>query len=149
VFESKFILPLDFSEEVAAAKYMSQLQHDMWVVAAEQSYCRSLPAAVSGSRPRPTPIRSINIIMTAERKFWRCVETDQRLRLFGLEPPKPRIEAVRIVDMTSSNAWAEFARSRNSAAPVAGRRVLDLAPQARVVADQHGGRRIRQRVQKA
>ena len=29
--------------------------------------------------------------------------------LFGVEPPRPRIEAVRIVDMTSSNAWAEFA----------------------------------------
>ena len=24
-------------------------------------------------------------------------------------PPKPRIQAVRIVDMTTSNAWAEFA----------------------------------------
>ena len=29
--------------------------------------------------------------------------------LFGVEPPKPRIEAVRIVDMTISNSWAEFA----------------------------------------
>lgn len=29
--------------------------------------------------------------------------------LFGAEPPKPRIEAARIVDMTASNAWAEFA----------------------------------------
>ena len=27
----------------------------------------------------------------------------------GAEPPRPRIEAVRIVDMGSSNAWAEFA----------------------------------------
>jgi hypothetical protein len=27
----------------------------------------------------------------------------------GVEPPKPRIEAVRIVDMSTSNAWAEFA----------------------------------------
>jgi hypothetical protein len=26
-----------------------------------------------------------------------------------LEPPKPRIQAVRIVDMSGSNAWAEFA----------------------------------------
>jgi len=26
-----------------------------------------------------------------------------------VEPPKPRIEAVRIVDMSSSNVWAEFA----------------------------------------
>ena len=30
-------------------------------------------------------------------------------RLFGVEPPKPRIEAVRIVDMGASNSWAEFA----------------------------------------
>ena len=29
--------------------------------------------------------------------------------MFGIEPPKPRIEAVRIVDMSASNAWAEFA----------------------------------------
>jgi hypothetical protein len=29
--------------------------------------------------------------------------------LFGVEPPKPRIEAIRVVDMSSSNAWAEFA----------------------------------------
>jgi hypothetical protein len=37
------------------------------------------------------------------------VENGERPRLFGLEPPKPRIDAVRVVDMTSSNAWAEFA----------------------------------------
>ena len=30
-------------------------------------------------------------------------------RLFGVEPPKPRIEAVRIVDMSGSNSWGEFA----------------------------------------
>jgi len=30
-------------------------------------------------------------------------------RLFGVEPPRPRIEAVRIVDMSASNSWAEFA----------------------------------------
>src|SRR5262249_6172998 len=29
-------------------------------------------------------------------------------RLFGATPPRARIEAVRIVDMSSSNAWAEF-----------------------------------------
>ena len=50
-----------------------------------------------------------HLIVTAERKFWRCVESGEPPRLFGVEPPKPRIEAVRIVDMTSSNAWAEFA----------------------------------------
>jgi hypothetical protein len=29
--------------------------------------------------------------------------------LFGVKTPRPRIEAVRIVDMTSSNSWAELA----------------------------------------
>ena len=49
-----------------------------------------------------------HLIVTAERKFWRCVETGEPPRLFGVEPPKPRVEAVRTVDMSSSNAWAEF-----------------------------------------
>src|SRR5258708_18259723 len=31
VFESKFMLPWSFSEEAAVAKYMAQLQHNMWV----------------------------------------------------------------------------------------------------------------------
>ncbi len=46
--------------------------------------------------------------MTAEKKFWRCVENGEPPRLFGVEPPRARIEAVRIVDMGASNAWAEF-----------------------------------------
>ena len=29
--------------------------------------------------------------------------------LINAEPPRPRIEAIRIVDMSSSNSWAEFA----------------------------------------
>ena len=45
----------------------------------------------------------------AERKFWRCVESGEPPCLFGVEPPRPRIEAVQIVDMSTSNAWAEFA----------------------------------------
>jgi hypothetical protein len=47
--------------------------------------------------------------LTAERKFWRCVETGEPPRLFGVEPPRPRIEAVQVVDMSASNSWAEFA----------------------------------------
>jgi len=34
VFEAKFMVPWSFSEEAAAEKYMPQLQHNMWVVAA-------------------------------------------------------------------------------------------------------------------
>ena len=50
-----------------------------------------------------------HLIVTAERKFWRCVESGEPPRLVGVEPPRPRIEAVRIVDMSASNSWAEFA----------------------------------------
>jgi hypothetical protein len=50
-----------------------------------------------------------HLLLTAEKKFWRCVESGEPPHLFGVEPPRPRIEAVRIVDMSASNAWAEFA----------------------------------------
>src|SRR5882762_1494715 len=50
-----------------------------------------------------------HLLLTAEKKFWRCVESGELPRLFFAEPPRPRIEAIRVVDMSSSNAWAEFA----------------------------------------
>jgi hypothetical protein len=37
VFEAKFMLSWSFSEEAAAEKYMPQLRHNMWVVAAGTS----------------------------------------------------------------------------------------------------------------
>ena len=110
IFESKFMLPWYFSEEAAAEKYMPQLQHNMWVVAARSAV---LSVITGGGKwveikAHADPLYQ-HLIVTAERKFWRCVESGEPPRLFGVEPPKPRIEAVRIVDMTSSNAWAEFA----------------------------------------
>jgi len=110
VFEAKFMLPWSFSEEAAAEKHMPQLQHNMWVVAAR----RAVLSVITGGgkwveiKTEADPLYQ-HLIVTAERKFWRCVESGEPPRLFGVEPPKPRIEAVRIVDMSSSNAWAEFA----------------------------------------
>ena len=110
VFESKFMLPWSFSEEAAAEKHMPQLQHDMWVVAARASV---LSVITGGGKWVEIKIHADplyqHLVVTAERKFWRCVESGEPPALFGVEPPKPRIAAVRIVDMGSSNAWAEFA----------------------------------------
>jgi hypothetical protein len=50
-----------------------------------------------------------HLLLTAEKKFWRCVESGETPHSFGIEPPRARIDAVRVVDMTSSNSWAEFA----------------------------------------
>jgi predicted phage-related endonuclease len=110
VFEAKFMLPWSFSEEAAVTKYMPQLQHNMWVVAARSAI---LSVITGGGKwveitTHADPLYQ-HLIVTAERKFWRCVESGERPALFGVEPPKPRIEAVRMVDMSISNAWAEFA----------------------------------------
>jgi hypothetical protein len=50
-----------------------------------------------------------HLLLTAERKFWRWVESGESPHLFGIEPPRPRLEAVRSVGMSGSNAWTEFA----------------------------------------
>jgi len=51
----------------------------------------------------------LSVLVSAEKKFWRCVQSGEPPHLINAEPPRPRIEAVRIVDMSSSNSWAEFA----------------------------------------
>src|SRR5207344_3392072 len=109
VFEAKFMLPWSFSEEGAAEKYMPQLQHNMWVTNATTSV---LSVITGGGKWVEITLSADplyqHLLLTAEKKFWRCVETGDPPRVFGIEPPRPRIEAVRIVDMSTSNAWAEF-----------------------------------------
>jgi predicted phage-related endonuclease len=110
VFEAKFMLPWSFSEEAAAEKHMAQLQHNMWVTNARLSV---LSIITGGGKWVELGIAADplyqHLLLTAEKKFWRCVESGEAPRLFGVEPPQPRIAAVRMVDMSSSNSWAEFA----------------------------------------
>jgi hypothetical protein len=51
----------------------------------------------------------LSVLVQAEKKFWRCVQSGEPPHLINAEAPRPRIEAIRIVDMSSSNSWAEFA----------------------------------------
>jgi len=110
VFEAKFMLPWSFSEEGAAEKYMPQLQHNMWVTNATTAV---LSVITGGGKWVEITVAADSLyqhlLLTAEKKFWRCVESGGPPRLFFAEPPRPRIEAIRVVDMSSSNAWAEFA----------------------------------------
>ena len=113
------MLPWSFSEGFAAEKYMAQLQHNMWVTNARTA---ALSIITGGGKWVEIGIAADplyqHLLLTAEKKFWRCVQFGDRPHLFGVEPPRPRIEAVRSVDMASSNAWAEFAalfRSTKSA----------------------------------
>jgi predicted phage-related endonuclease len=97
VFEAKFMLPWSFTEEAAATKHMPQLQHNMWVVAARTAV---LSVITGGGKwveilAYADPLYQ-HLIVTAERKFWRCVETGEPPRLFGIDPPKPRIDYERL-----------------------------------------------------
>ena len=110
VFEAKFMLPWTFSEEAAAEKHMAQLQHNMWVANARSAV---LSIITGGGKWVELTIHADplyqHLLLTAEKKFWRCVMSGEEPRLFGVEPPRPRLEAVRTVDMSASNSWAAFA----------------------------------------
>jgi predicted phage-related endonuclease len=110
VFEAKFMLPWSFSEEAAAEKHMAQLQHNMWVTNAKAA---ALSIITGGGKWVEITLGADSfyqhLLLTAEKKFWRCVENGEPPRLFGVEPPRPRIEAVRVVDMSASNSWAALA----------------------------------------
>jgi predicted phage-related endonuclease len=110
VFEAKFMLPWTFSEDVAAAKHMAQLQHNMWVTSARTAV---LSIITGGGKwvemTIPADPLYQHLLLTAEKKFWRCVQSGEIPQLFGVDPPRPRLEAVRVVDMSASNSWADFA----------------------------------------
>src|ERR1700722_13540864 len=118
VFEAKFMLPWTFSEEAAAEKHMAQLQHNMWVTASRTAV---LSIITGGGKwveiTIPADPLYQHLLLTAEKKFWRCVETGETPHLFGVEPPRPRLEAIRIVDMSASNSWAEFAATYRRTRP--------------------------------
>ena len=90
VFEAKFMLPWSFSEEAAAEKHMAQLQHNMWVTNATAAVL----SVITGGRWVEIKISADSLyqhlLLTAEKKFWRCVESGEPPRLFGAEPPGAR-----------------------------------------------------------
>jgi predicted phage-related endonuclease len=120
VFEAKFMLPWNFAAEAAAEKHMAQLQHNMWVTASRHAV---LSIITGGGKwielTIPADPLYQHLLLTAEKKFWRCVQGGDIPHLFGVEPPRPKIDAIRTVDMSESNAWGEFAnlyrRTRDAA----------------------------------
>jgi putative phage-type endonuclease len=119
VFEAKFMLPWSFSEEAAAEKHMAQVQHNMWVTNAASAVLSIITGGGKWVEIKiPADSLYQHLLLTAEKKFWRCVESGEPPRLFCVEAPSVRLEAMRIVDLSSSNAWAElssvFRRTREA-----------------------------------
>jgi predicted phage-related endonuclease len=145
VYEAKFMLPWNFSEEAAADKHMAQLQHNMWVIAARSAV---LSIITGGGKWVEITVHADplyqHLLLTAEKKFWRCVQTGEPPHLFGVETPRPRLEAIKIVDMASSNSWAELAaiyvgtREAHSNHEVAKAELKKLVPEDAKEAIGHG-----------
>jgi predicted phage-related endonuclease len=90
VFEAKFMLPWSFSEEAAAEKYMAQLQHNMWVT---QSRLSVLSIITGGGKwveiAIPVDPLYLSVLVSAEKKFWRCVQSGETPHLINVDPPPP------------------------------------------------------------
>ena len=84
VFEAKFMLPWSFSEEAAAEKHMAQLQHNMWVTNARSA---ALSIITGGGKwiemTIPADALYQHFLVTAERRFWRCVQTGETPSPYG------------------------------------------------------------------
>ena len=89
IFESKFMLPWSFSEEAAAEKYMAQLQHNMWVTHLRTSI---LSIITGGGKwveiAIPMDLLYLSVLVSAEKKFWRCVQSGETPHLINAEPPR-------------------------------------------------------------
>jgi len=102
VFEAKFMLPWSFSEE-------GRRRSTWWVTNATSAVLSIITGGGKWVEIKiPADSLYQHLLLTAEKKFWRSVESGESPRLFRIETPRVRLEAVRIVDMSSSNAWAEF-----------------------------------------
>jgi predicted phage-related endonuclease len=93
VFEAKFMLPWSFSEEAAAEKHMPQVQHNMWVTNATEAV---LSIITGGGKWVEIQIAADplyqHLLVTAEKKFWRCVESGEPL---ACSAPSRRARASR------------------------------------------------------
>src|SRR5262249_32859559 len=90
-FGAKLMVPWSFSEEAAAEKYMAQVQHNMWVTHLRTSV---LSIITGGGKwveiSIPMDPLYLTVLVAAEKKFWRCVQSGETPHLTNVEPPKPR-----------------------------------------------------------
>jgi hypothetical protein len=112
IFQAEFATPPATSYETAAEKFNAQLQHDMWVTA---SRCALLSIITGGGDwmgmlVYADPLAQ-HLLLTAERKFRRCVQNGEPPRLFGIDLPRPRIERIGEVEPGRCGAASDTSNS--------------------------------------
>ena len=93
------MLPWSFRGRTAQ-KYMPQLQHNMWVDERHNfGALRSSQARQMGRDRDRGRFAYQHFVVTAEKKFWRCVPAANRVVCSASSRRGRRIEASRVVDM--------------------------------------------------
>ena len=84
---------------------MAQLQHNMWVIEARSAV---LSIITGGGKWVEITVQADalyqHVLLVAEKKFRQCVATGERPSLFGVETPRPRIEAARTMSAQRSSS---------------------------------------------
>ncbi|WP_225145264.1 YqaJ viral recombinase family protein [Bradyrhizobium sp. BRP20] len=130
VFRACFLPSGHFSEPEIADLHMAHLQHSMWVMAARSA----LLSIITGDgkwieMTVPADPLYQHLLLTAEKKFVRCVQTGESPALFGIEAPRPRPSSIKVIDMSASGQWANFPTSHLRARDAPGE--LENSKQAR------------------
>lgn len=103
IFEAKHVSAFAREDEIKV-RYFPQVQHCMAVTGAEKAFLSVFfgNAKWVMFEIAAEPIYQAQLI-DAERKFWECVQTGEPPVAVNIPAP---VEAIRIVDMNSSNSWA-------------------------------------------
>ncbi|MGY4607019.1 putative phage-related endonuclease [Bradyrhizobium sp. USDA 4474] len=112
VFAACFLPSGHFSEPEVANLHMAQLQHSLWVMAARSA----LLSIITGDgkwieMTVPADPLYQHLLLTAEKKFVRCVQTGEPPALFGIEAPRPRPSSIKVIDMSVSGHSTNFPAS--------------------------------------
>lgn len=112
VFHASFLPSGHFSEPEMANLHMAQLQHCMWVVAAQSA----LLSIVTGDGrwigiTIPADPLYQHLLLTAEKKFLRCVQIGEPPALFSIEAPRPRLHSIKVIERSASEQCANFPAS--------------------------------------
>lgn len=108
ILEAKFMMPYRFELDAAVAKYMAQMQHNQYVTGYERGWFAIATGAASFFHVEVEADALYQATMLSVLDdFWSCVRTGQ-VPGNPVVPPPP-VEAVRVIDMRSSNAWADHA----------------------------------------
>lgn len=106
VFEAKHVSAFQ-TEEAILERYFPQLQHNMRVCGHQKAFLSVFFGTQKWKvfEVDADPIYQDQLI-AAERHFWECVQSGEEPVAVHIPAP---IEAVRKVDMSLNNAWADAA----------------------------------------